>query len=73
MRVNFQEISVRGVRRWKDPITGKQRQETKKFYQTISPFNRTKEGEVKNRNQIMEEIRVERDKWESEATGKEPA
>lgn len=73
MKVFYEEISVRGVRRWTDPCTGKRRQETKKFSQTISPFNRDKEGNIKTRSEILEEISKKRDEWESKAPRKEGA
>ena len=63
MKYTFNEVSIRGVRKWKDPVTGKPRQETKKFYQTINPWNTTKDGNPKSREQIMAEIMAERDSW----------
>ena len=61
-RINFQEVNVKAIRRWKDE-SGKKRQETKTFYQTISPFNKGPDGEPKTRDQIMAEITKERDEW----------
>lgn len=63
MRVTFNEIAVKGVKRWKDPVNGKPRQETRKFYQTINPFNKNMDGTRKTRDQIMAEIKTERDEW----------
>lgn len=52
----YDEVSVKGIKRWKDK-DGKQRQETRKFFQTISPFN------PKTRDEIMKEILKERQEW----------
>lgn len=62
-RYVFNEVSVKGVKRWKDPVNGKPRQETRKFYQTINPFNKNAAGVPKSRDEIMAEIKVERDEW----------
>ena len=67
MRIKFEEVSVKGVRRWIDSSDGKRRQETRKFYQTISPFNKGPDGMPKTRQQIMEEVIAERDAWLTKA------
>ena len=59
----FEEVAVRGVRRWKDPVTGKKRQETRKFCQTVNPFNRGADGAPKTHAQILAEVTAERDAW----------
>jgi hypothetical protein len=61
MRLTFQEVAIRGVRRWTE--NGKKRQETRKFFQTINPFNKGEDGIPKTREQIMAEIKAERDAW----------
>jgi hypothetical protein len=61
-RYVFQEVSVKGVFRWKD-ADGKSRQETRKFMQTLNPFNKNVRGEPKSYSEIMAEIRSERDLW----------
>lgn len=38
-------------------------QETRKFFQTINPFNKAEDGSVKTRDQIMVEILARRDEW----------
>ena len=63
MRITFDEVSVKRTFRWIDPATGRARQETKKFFQTVSPFNRTASGEIKSREQIRFEITREADLW----------
>lgn len=64
--VAFEKVSVKGLRRWVD-CEGKKRQQTKEFYQTISPFNRDAEGNQKTYAQIMVEIKAERDNWLTKA------
>ncbi|HUH58243.1 MAG TPA: hypothetical protein VL020_07025 [Pseudomonadales bacterium] len=68
MRVttHYQKVSVKGVYRWKDPETGRPRQRTKEFFQTINPFNRMPDGALKDRSQILNEINAERDAWLAE-------
>jgi hypothetical protein len=69
MRITFAEVAIKGVRRWKDPVTGKPRQETRKFMQTINPFNKLANGAVKNRYDIMMELIDERDEWLKQQQG----
>jgi hypothetical protein len=63
MRVTFNEVSLKGVKRWVDPVTGKNRQETRKFWQTVNPFNKNDKGEVKSSGEIMAELKRECDEW----------
>lgn len=65
MRVTFNEIAVKGTRRWVDE-TGRKRQQTRKFYQTVNPFNKNAEGHVKSRDEIVIEVRAECDAWLNE-------
>jgi len=69
IRQVFEVVSVKAVRKWVD-ADGKKRQETRKFWQSINPFN-TKDGAVKARDQILSEIRAERDAWLSAASESE--
>ena len=64
--VKYEEVSIKGVKRWVD-AEGKKRQQTKKFYQTVNPFNRGTDGQPKSHAQIMIEIKAERDQWLSES------
>lgn len=61
--MKFEEIRVKATRRWVDPVTGNKRQETKKFWQTISPFNKNPDGSRKTSDQILAEVKAERDAW----------
>lgn len=61
-RIVFDEVSVKGVYTWRDE-NGKKRQETRKFWQTVNPFNCNEDGSVKTREQIYAELNAERDEW----------
>lgn len=61
MRITFDEVAVKATKRWKE--NGKSRQETRKFWQTVNPFNKNDDGSIKTREQIMTEIVAQRDAW----------
>lgn len=65
MRTTFDEVAVSVTKRWTDEA-GKKRQKTRKFWQTISPFNKCPDGSLKTRDQIMVEIKAQRDAWLAE-------
>lgn len=67
MRIKFPEISVKATRRWIED--GRKRQETRKFWQTLSSFNKNAAGMPKSRDEIMAEICKERDQWLAEPHG----
>jgi hypothetical protein len=62
MRITFDEIKVKGTRRWTDE-EGKKRQQTRTFMQTVNPFNKLPDGTVKDRQTIMAELIAERADW----------
>lgn len=62
MRYTFDEVSVKATKRWTDE-SGKKRQQTRNFFQTINPFNKNEDGTIKTRDQIMAEIKAERNAW----------
>jgi hypothetical protein len=62
MRIRFEEVKVKGVRRWVDG-EGKKRQQTRTFSQTINPFNKLPDGTIKDRGTIYKEICAERNAW----------
>lgn len=64
MKVTFDEVAVKATKRWKED--GKTRTKTRKFYQTMNPYNKNADGTVKTRDQIMAEITAECDAWVSE-------
>lgn len=59
----FEEIVVSATHRWIDKETGRKRQKTKKFSQTINPWNKNEHGEVKTRSEIYAELEKEKAKW----------
>jgi hypothetical protein len=61
MTITFTEVVVMATYRWNE--NGKKRQKTKKFYQTISPFNKNLNGEIKTIDEIYLELYAERDAW----------
>jgi hypothetical protein len=60
---NFEEVSIQHTKRWTDPVTGKKRQQTKKFYMTLNPFNKNEDGTVRTRQDIYRELAKQRDAW----------
>ena len=74
MRFTFEEVSLKATYRWADE-DGKRRQKTKRFMQTLNPFNKNADGTLKTRSQIMAELSAQRDSWlrdcNQEATGHE--
>jgi|GEM_PF-3300492 len=55
-RIYFNEIACKATVRWRDPVTGKARQMTKKFMQTYNPFNKRSDGQIKSRDEIRAEV-----------------
>lgn len=68
--VTFDEVSIKGRVRVKcsHPGCNKMVQRTKKFHQTLNPWNTNKDGNVKTREQIRADLFNEREKWEREQT-----
>lgn len=67
MRVSrhvFTEVSLTAVFRWKE--NGKRRQTSRKFFQTINPFNTKPDGTPKTRSDIMAELEQQRNAWLAE-------
>jgi hypothetical protein len=60
-RVVFEKVSMKARKVWTEH--GKRRQQTKEFMQTISPFNKNLDGTQKTREQIIDELNVERKAW----------
>ena len=72
MRITFDEVKIKGTRRWTDE-EGKKRQQTRAFMQTVNPYNKNANGHVKSRDEIMTELLAERSDWlkETPANGGE--
>lgn len=68
MITNFEEVSLHGYKTVKCAGgCGRRLQRTKKFYQTLNPFNKDKRGRIKGREQIYKELNEENKKWKTEA------
>lgn len=63
-QVTFQEVDLRGQKSVKC-AGGRKRtlRRSRKFWQTLSPFNKNAAGEMKSRNEIQNELIVQRDQW----------
>lgn len=64
MRISttFEEVFVKATHYYKDE-NGKKRQKTRKFFQTLNPYNKGEDGFPKSRQQIYKEISAEADAW----------
>ena len=59
----FEEVAISKTKYGVCPKWGKKYQETKQFSQTISPFNKNANGEIKTREEIYDELCVNANKW----------
>jgi hypothetical protein len=63
--VTFNEVVVHGQKSVKcSKGCGRTLRRAKKFWQTLSPFNKNKTGALKTREEITAELSVERHAWE---------
>ena len=63
-RIYVQEIKLYAEKNCKCSICGKRLKRRRKFYQTINPFNKRADGEVKTYSDIYPELREDAQKWE---------
>lgn len=62
--ITFNEVSLQGQKSVKCAGgCGRTLKRSKKFWQTLSPFNKNSAGEVKSRDEIYEQLRGERRVW----------
>ena len=61
MKQTFQEVSIKATKSYIDG--GKRRTKTKKFYQTLNPFNVNAAGVPKTQSEIMVDLRAEMQAW----------
>lgn len=64
--MTFDEVALRGYKRVKCASCGKRLTRQRKFWQTLSPFNKKKDGSVKYADDIRAELRAECASWERE-------
>lgn len=65
MRVTFPEVSLTGAKSVKCNGCGKVLKRRRKFWQTLSAFNRLPDGTQKGRSDIIAELKQEIQAWET--------
>lgn len=64
MTVTFNEVAIYGQKSTKCANNcGRTLRRSKKFWQTLSPFNRSRAGGLKSKDEIYTELRVEQQTW----------
>lgn len=65
---HFQEVVYKATKKGICPVCGKNASRTsgKRFMQTINPFNRNDQGEIKSYQEIMQELRAKAKPWMNE-------
>lgn len=62
MRITFETVSIgKFTHKWTE--NGKRRQKTEEFYQTLNPWNKNKNGDLKTREEIYAELYAKKDAW----------
>ena len=64
MRIIFEEVKMRGEKKCTCEGCGKKLKRQKTFSQTINPFNKTKDGKIKDRTDIYSELQVKIAEWQ---------
>lgn len=64
-RIVFEEVSIRAQKSYRCAC-GRRCRRSKKFFQTINPWNKRKDGLPKTVSDIHHEIVVEADAWRKE-------
>lgn len=62
----FAEVPVYAEKSVPCTVCGKRVRRERKFVQTLNPFNKDADGNVKNADQIRVELRAKADAWKSE-------
>jgi hypothetical protein len=62
----YERVETRGYKRGPCTICGKHAERSMTFGQTLNPFNKNADGEVKIRAEIMCEITAQRNAWQAE-------
>lgn len=63
MITRFQEVGLGGKKRFKCAC-GKRVVRSRRFYQTLNPYNKNKDGSVKTQGQIMSECSAQFVAWQ---------
>ncbi len=65
MITRFEEVSFTSTKSGKCVVCGKRGTLTKKFYQTLNPYNRNPDGSTKDRSDIMRALTLEQRSWKA--------
>jgi len=60
----FQEVKLTGRKTVNCPKCNKKLKRQRTFWQTLNPFNKNKDGEIKNSDNIYHELQAEIIKWQ---------
>ena len=63
MRVTFEEVKYNMQKSGKCPVCGKTCTISKKFFQTLNPFNKNADGTVKSRDDIYKGLTIQIKDW----------
>lgn len=63
----YEKVGGKRTKKGKCPVCGKQAIRTKEFYQTINPWNKNKDGNLKTYSEIWSEESIKMCEWEQKA------
>ena len=63
IRRTFEEVKYTPTKTGNCSVCGKPCTRTKKFFQTLNPFNKTADGFIKSREDIYKELSVQVKEW----------
>ncbi len=63
MKTFFREIKINGEKSGKCSVCGKKATRSEVFFQTLNPWNKLLSGELKAKEDIFEELKVEKEAW----------
>jgi len=66
MRIKFDEIPYYAEKVGRCEACGRSASRTKRFFQTLNPFNKNEQGLPKTQEEILNELRLEAEAWEKE-------
>lgn len=64
--ISFNEVKIYGTKSGICPVCKKPAKRQKKFFQTLNPFNKNKNGLPKNREEILKELAIKENQWKKE-------
>lgn len=65
---HFEEVGFSSTKTGTCPACGKPARRTQRFYQTLNPWNTNAAGQPKTRQEIIDALRVEAEKWKQKPT-----